>query len=250
LLSGWGGDELISHHGHAIFCDLFVNKKFTILLNELKLIASHSKKPLRRVLSTIYRRIFIPLMPTQFYCCFPKIHCTKFDFSIIHPKLHKHLKDELANKNYIFARHTSITVHNYLLRAWDNGHIQGRIESWHNASFAYKFEYRYPLLDRTIIEFALSSPGEYFYYTGIGRYIFKKANVDILPHYYSQQNFKREINRVHRIKKLHSAILYKLLKKYPFFYLLKSKVKEKYSLNELHIVEYSRVDLQKSVDNT
>jgi asparagine synthase (glutamine-hydrolysing) len=86
LLSGWGGDELISHHGHAIFCDLFVNKKFTILFNELKLIASYSKKPIKRVLSTIYRRVFIPLMPTKLYCYLPKIHCTKFEFSIIHPK--------------------------------------------------------------------------------------------------------------------------------------------------------------------
>jgi asparagine synthetase B (glutamine-hydrolysing) len=106
-----------------------------------------------------------------------------------------------------------------LLRAWDNGHIQGRIESWHNASFAYRFEYRYPLLDRRIVEFALSLPGEYFYSSGIGRYIFKKTNKDILPSHYIKMDFKKEYNRINKLIDIYNKVISSYIERNPNNYI-------------------------------
>jgi len=239
ILSGWGGDELISNHAHAIYCDHFIHFRWKKLYHECKLKISKKRKPFKMLLSIMYHKIFVPLLPDKLYCYLPKKNCSSFDISLFNNKLHPYIKKELKKKNYIFSRHTAKTIHEDLLRAWENGHIQGRIESWHNASFEYQINYTYPLLDKRIIEFTLSIPSKYFFKNGIGRYIFKMATADILPSHYLKQDYKLEPNRVKKIISLYQKTINKLEGNYSSTYdkyFNKTKLKEISSIEEFSIL--------------
>ena len=60
--------------------------------------------------------------------------------------------------------------------------LQERIESWALSAFPKKIEYRYPLLDKRIIEFAIGIPEEMYYpKKGKNRHLIKNAVKDLLP---------------------------------------------------------------------
>ena len=61
------------------------------------------------------------------------------------------------------------------------GHISYRLESWaaHGASLG--MAYAFPLLDRRIVEFALSIPDYFYFKNGWKRYLYRTAMQGILP---------------------------------------------------------------------
>jgi asparagine synthase (glutamine-hydrolysing) len=62
-----------------------------------------------------------------------------------------------------------------------SGHLQYRMESWaaHGADFGLAYEY--PLLDRRIIEFALSIPDHLYFKHGWKRWLYRTATEGVLP---------------------------------------------------------------------
>lgn len=203
ILSGWGGDEIISHHGYAIYSDLLIHLKFKKLYHEIALSISTKEKKIKHILKIIYFKILIPFLPNSFYCFLPKIKCPKLKLNFLTKKYQQLVKTAYSQKNFIFARATSKTIHQDLLRALDNGHLEGRIEAWYNASLKYHIEYRYPLLDKRIIEFALSLPGEFFYTNNQGRYLYKKAIEGVLPSQTIWECKKREPKRIEKLHKIY-----------------------------------------------
>jgi hypothetical protein len=84
------------------------------------------------------------------------------------------------------------------------GHLQGRMEAWAGHGAALGLTYTFPLLDRRMIEFALSLPGRMFFQEGWKRWLYRKSMIGLLPDVVLWNPFKydnaalRQLNSVRR----------------------------------------------------
>ena len=60
-------------------------------------------------------------------------------------------------------------------------HLSARIEDWAASGARHGIEYRYPLLDRRVLEFALGLPPEQFQRGGHSRLLMRRALLEVLP---------------------------------------------------------------------
>lgn len=145
LFSGWGGDEFISAGDRAIEIDLLRSLKFRTFFRRNPVF------PLKRFLSNQINFVLFPVLGIL-----GKTVRQSFRDDarhIIHPLKRS---DPKAIKNYYF--HTSRRqLH---LRYLGFYHLQERCESWAVNGFLHGVEYRYPLLDKRIIEYMLKVPSE------------------------------------------------------------------------------------------
>ena len=211
ILSGFGGDDFITNHGHPYLTDLLLHGKFDILFSELNtLVQKHPNRKVRALLRILYFKFFVPAMPSTWYCTFPKISCLRsVDESFIQPGLRAKVRAAYKKRNYVFERYNTLTIRKDLLRSFYEGHIQGRLESWHNAALAHRLEYRYPLLDRRIVEFALRLPAEYFVHQATRRYLYRRAVKDTMPSHMVWGHYKFEKNRVDKLHCLYNELIKK-----------------------------------------
>jgi asparagine synthase (glutamine-hydrolysing) len=61
------------------------------------------------------------------------------------------------------------------------GHLTQRTEDWAANAARYQIVYRYPLLDRRLVEFALGLPPEHFLHRGQSRCFARQALAGLLP---------------------------------------------------------------------
>ena len=196
VLSGWGGDEFVTYHGRAIFADLVHQGKFAKALGGLWSECVTAQNQKRCFLRRCYREILLPFMPRRLLCYLPKVDCNVEEY------LHC-ARDEFARyarqrkKPSTFMYQKSIPADQ--LAYYRQGHILARLESWSASAFENRLEYRFPLLDKRLIEFALSLPEQYYYQKRKNRYLFRHAVQDILPEEIRLGNFKKEPKRVQQI---------------------------------------------------
>jgi len=63
----------------------------------------------------------------------------------------------------------------------ENGHLDRRIRDWAASGARAGIEYRYPLLDRRLIEFVLGLPAGQFRYGRSSRWFFRQSLKSVLP---------------------------------------------------------------------
>ncbi len=208
ILSGWGGDELISHGGRRAFTDAAVQGKFATLLREVYREARQQPRGIRAIPGLAWREALAPLL--------------------------RHLSDAVTGRASdpqsgradwllkcarpefvaIVQRQAARSYHGRALRVRDEqlgllrqGHLPNRTESWANAGRADGIEYRYPLLDKRIVEFALGLPPECYRRQGSQRFLFRQAVSGLIPEHIRWNNYKREPQRVGRLLELLEAAL-------------------------------------------
>ena len=152
--------------------------------------------------------LILPRLPFQLYCKYTGMDCDQFDYGQVLTKKYKQIRDELNldGKKEI----TPIGQNANQIDLLSHGHLLTRIESWASGGIRNKIDYRYPLLDKRIIEFALGIPEELFFKYGENRYIFKKALSNILPEKLCwRANTKSEPNRLRRLQNVSQAMIEK-----------------------------------------
>ena len=168
LLSGWGGDELISFNGYTYIEGLFSQGKIRQALKCL----FDEKKYLNYTWSKFFRRTIRQIIPNKknFSSQSDYYKFTTPEFSIF---MRRHV-------NKKFGHASGVRKMQFL--HYHNGHLQNRIESWALSAFSKRIEYRYPLLDKRIIEFAIGIPEELFYpKKDKERPLIKNAVKELLP---------------------------------------------------------------------
>ena len=182
MLSGWGGDELISYNGYSYISGLLAKGK---------------------ILTVIYYLF----QEKKYHCCSWSEFIKLGVRNVLPPAMHKILRNivkpgtetvkklDIDNSVYLldsfaqFVRSqpnieypTVKGVRKRQLALYNLGHIQERTEAWSLSGFSRRMEYRYPLLDKRIIEFSIGVPEELFYHwKGKERRLFKTAVSDLLP---------------------------------------------------------------------
>lgn len=179
ILSGWGGDELISNNGYAYYSGLIWQGKFIKVIRKIYEFYSY-KKVKYQLLHTI-KRFIRELIYPFFYKKMSGLYQEDKDKYMAH--------EFVTDKFNIFVKGQSFKklgfypgVHNEQNRLFKNGHLLQRIESWGSSAYEKKLEYSYPLLDKRIVEFALAIPEDmYAIKEGHQRYFFRQTISDFIP---------------------------------------------------------------------
>jgi asparagine synthase (glutamine-hydrolysing) len=171
LFSGWGGDEFVSLSTRGTYNHLFFNFKWLTLG---RFIYNTGIKSGILRLRTEVLPLFIP-------------------FGLLHTYQPKNWSNLNYLKTYFIKKHwKNIFFHNqknifgygnrtqFMLNLLHNYHIPGRMDSWAIHAERYGFEYKYPLLDKEVLEFWFSIPVAYTYQNMQSRLLYREAMKGIL----------------------------------------------------------------------
>lgn len=173
LLSGWGGDEFATFNGRGFLCEKLRQLKLHELVSEMK--QQHKVRGLSYK-GMVYQQLLMPLIPDAIYAKRGNLVPAELRND---PKVSAAIKKHWLN-TAIKSRHPSSKMQHHK-NALDMGWLSYRIEGWAARSVDQALEYRYPLLDRRLIEFCIGLPAEQFMKNGWTRYVFRNAVSGMLP---------------------------------------------------------------------
>ena len=161
LLSGWGGDEFVSFNGRGCLAEDLCKGQWRRVIGECL-------QTSRRI-DVSFSRVFLgqvvkPLLPWSL------LHWLRPDQeqSYMHPDLRTYLGPPKVGREWLGGRRNM----GFLLNM---GHLNQRMEDWTSSGAEYGIVYRYPLLDRRLVEFCFQIPVRLFYQYGFTRYLFRLA---------------------------------------------------------------------------
>lgn len=164
IFSGWGGDEFISEGGRGIDRDLVCGMNWACFLGKYPL-----KNP-RRLLSALLFNVLFPSARRDYL---------KFKTD---PSVAKYIMPLRGNnkipRDKRFKYNSRRGVHIQLLRKY---HLSARCEDWYIHGQLNGVEYRYPLLDRRIVEYMLQVPSKCLAGEGRNRIIMRHIARELLP---------------------------------------------------------------------
>jgi asparagine synthase (glutamine-hydrolysing) len=207
MLSGWGGDEAVSARTNGGLSEFFVGAQW----NSFRAVAGFrmdvadgpeiSKALLRaRKVGGIVRDIVIPRLPDSVFALFfndvwlrNENNCAAPSFA----RLHKGRVESLRGP--AFRRQPGIGAS--ICRLLEYGHIVKRMEHWAASGAWERLVYRYPLLDRRLVEFALGIPAIQHCRTKGHDPIFRQAVLGLMPASCDWDRRKEEASTLGSLKK-------------------------------------------------
>lgn len=177
IFSGWGGDEFISTGDRGIETDLLVGLRWRDFMRR------NPVRPFRRFIKYFLSYVIYPaigILDRKTRSSFRR------DALYIRPAYRKN--NRRAVRDYYFHR-SRRQMH---LRQLNLYNLQERCESWMINGYRNGVEYRYPLLDRRLIEFILRVPSELMCHDEGFRPLLRVLGEDILPHEVSRHTDKRD----------------------------------------------------------
>jgi asparagine synthase (glutamine-hydrolysing) len=166
IFSGWGGDEFISTGDRGIETDLLRRFKWRIFFRR-----NHVRETRKFIKYFLY------------YVIYPAAGIIdrgterSFRQDALYLKSPYKQSDKRAIRNFYFH----ISRRQLHLRLLNLYHLPERCEIWAINGFRKGIEYRYPLLDRRIIEYMLKVPSELLCMTGDYRPLIRVIGEGILP---------------------------------------------------------------------
>tara|TARA_B100001109_G_scaffold255669_1_gene259902 strand:+ start:494 stop:2425 length:1932 start_codon:yes stop_codon:yes gene_type:complete len=187
LLSGFGGDEMVSQHVPNYLSGLMETKQWRRLWKEVKAISKEKNRSPFRTVAGLTAKSLLNRDSRRINKLL--INYFKHTAPIREKLRYRPLKDELYEVYNIYQRFEQYqelyqSTGNFIqdqIRRMQQKHVMYRLESSSIAAQSHKLEYRYPLLDVSLIEFYLSLPIHLKAQQGKGRYIFRKAIEAYLP---------------------------------------------------------------------
>jgi len=216
LLSGFGGDEMVSHHASSYLKALMQNRQWKHLNKEIKWVKKIKKKSYFSIVSTLMLSAFFNHDARRIN---RRLSLFYNKASPLQEKLKSRpLKNSLYKKFNVqkrFEKYQDLYMGtgNFVLdqiRRMQQPHVMYRLEASDIAARSCKVEYAYPLLDIPLIEFYLSLPIHLKARDGKGRFIFRKAIEPYLPNEIVWRSTKKGSSNPHLI--IRSQLDYKKIK--------------------------------------
>jgi asparagine synthase (glutamine-hydrolysing) len=178
MLSGWGGDETVAFNGRGYFAALARRGRFVTIQREFR---QRSTIHGGRTRGAWKSRVLMPLLPDAALrtvgwldgagaACLP---------AELRPEFARHLED--VEPLQVPRLRERPGVRQTQLALLDHGHLQYRMESWASHGATLGITYAFPLLDRRLVEFALSVPDHLYFRDGWKRWLYRSAMEGILP---------------------------------------------------------------------
>jgi asparagine synthase (glutamine-hydrolysing) len=180
MLSGWGGDEMASFNGRGVIDDLIRRGQWAALwrvIHQRRTVTSGVEPSWATTFKTFTRQLArrAPHPITN----------------LRHPKrsrlMKRHNIDVLrrleafspvvadAYRDHGAAFRSAKNHHDMQLALLVNGHLQHRTTGWYLTGRLFDVEYRYPLLDKIVVETALTLPWPAFFSQGWDRVTYRLA---------------------------------------------------------------------------
>ena len=169
LLSGWGGDECISFSGRGHWQRLLLRGRWRQLAAEWRAQDASALRFLAHVTLPLLHPALVPSL-AGWHRGRPIRRRSLIDAAFARRAKPLGVREKRA-----------IGVRETQLRLLRTGHLAERIEGWAASGGARGIEYRYPLLDRRLLEFALALPPEQFRRGRWGRWLFRHGCRTLLP---------------------------------------------------------------------
>ena len=166
IFSGWGGDEFLSTRSRAIDADLFWR------LKPGRFFAIHPVRKFRRLLKVLTTAVILPVLGIPDRALVRSLH---EDSRYLKAYARKSNREALRN----YYMHSS--RRDYHLGMLSHYHLQQRCESWSIIGFLGGVEYRYPLLDRRLIEYVIGIPSEILAQESISRPLLRTLAKGLIP---------------------------------------------------------------------
>lgn len=187
LLSGFGGDEVVSHQAGEYLDELAKKRAWQDLWQEYRgRPAPGQKYPIKALFIKMCGE-YIPLLKTFYRHIRGGLRETRENSPARDLELFP-LRPEFYQAAGIRQRLASIPrmpggedVRTSQYRRIMHTHVPVRLEYCSIAAAAHRLEYRYPLLDIRLLEFHLAVPSRLKRKDGYGRYLFRRAIEGIVP---------------------------------------------------------------------
>ena len=166
IFSGWGGDEFVSTGGCAIEFDLLRS------MNLRTFFRRHPIFPFRRFARTMLSCVIHPALGLLDK---DVRNTLRRNGRFIRREFRNSDKRTVARFYFITSRRQ---FHLGMLNCY---HLQNRCENWTLSGYRKGIEYRYPLLDRRIIEYMLKVPSKLLWATDYNRPLLRLISDGILP---------------------------------------------------------------------
>ena len=193
IFSGWGGDEVIAFNGRGYFADLARRGRLATVQRELRLRSRIHGGTLRGAWKN---RVLWPLLPDR------ALRRGSQEPTPLPAELRPEFAHVLATVEpleNIYPRERP-GVHRMQAALLQFGHLNYRMEAWAAHGAALGLTYKFPLLDRRIMEFALSLPGWMFFRDGWKRWLYRTAMEGILPDFVRWNPAKYDNAAAHHLR--------------------------------------------------
>jgi len=177
ILSGWGGDEAVTFNGRGVLAELLLRGRWGTLGGAI----AGLKRESSRSATKIWRASILPhFVPTSLgklaHAARGRTNVKELFRQSLTPTARRALSS--ANASKAAAAPGSIEERRRLATA---PYLTERLEHWAQIGARHGLAYAFPLLDRRVVEFALSLPAEFFIREGIPRRPFRDAMIGVLP---------------------------------------------------------------------
>jgi asparagine synthase (glutamine-hydrolysing) len=193
LLSGWGGDELATFNGRGYLTNLFRRGRWWHML---RLCREYRERYGHRVRGQLFNNAILPLVPDALLRLLPTDQLPPYmtDRHELPALLQTDVAQRLSQVHTAPERllRSRVGGREMQLALLAHGHLTERIDTWTAAGLSQGVEYRYPFLDRRVVEFCLGLPPEMYFNHGWKRYLFRRAMEGILPPALQWHTSKRE----------------------------------------------------------
>ena len=178
ILSGWGGDEGATFNGRGTFAELFLHGRWLKLAREMSYLGQERGWSLPRV---FYGEVLSYLVPESAKSLAKRVvgRGQKLQ-SFFGQSLSRDAKRQIASSHDEGLRMAPDGCENRW-RLMTSPHIAERAEVWAQTGARHGLAFAFPLLDRRVVEFALSLPSAMFLSGGFRRRPFRDAMKDVLP---------------------------------------------------------------------
>lgn len=195
IFSGHGGDEFISLNGIGIDTDLLINLSFRSFL-----LRNPISDP-KNILRVLLKEVFLPFFNLRYYTRKKEL----FQYSEF---IRKTKKEKIIPINKLFRWKSRNQLQ---IRLINNLHLQDRTEDWYINGQREGIEYRYPLLDRRIIEYVLMIPSKMQFSKEFDRLLIREIGKKYIPSEITVSNFKNEPVRISSYLKLYEELIDNLI---------------------------------------
>jgi asparagine synthase (glutamine-hydrolysing) len=178
VLSGWGGDEGITFNGRGALADAFLGLRLRYLAREIKALKRQRGFTTRGI---FFGDVLTPMLPEilvdRLQRARGRTRSQPIDpLSLFAPALRERLMSEAGKSLRIGP-----SVRRNQLRLLSATHLAQRATNWALIGARYGLAFGFPLLDRRVVEFALSLPASWHLREGWKRRPFRDAMQGILP---------------------------------------------------------------------
>lgn len=185
LLTGFGGDHLVSSYGDGYQQDLLLQNQWSVLKKELLAKASNNKGRAFRSLLRLILEVYFPRL-------FNKIQKARGKPTLNNNwqfrQQHLCINHDFATQYGLPQHFNRLSLHPLVgsvrereLHKITNPTLTNRLENGGLFASSYGIEYRHPLIDIRLLEFCLALPAKMKQQQGIRRYLFRKSMQGFVP---------------------------------------------------------------------